>query len=136
MSRKSPIRHPVSSHDRSNAHVQHYIRGAGRPISEAHSTPSSSLQLIQNSQNKVMVTYPEHTVSYRMILLNPSEIDFSETKQDNLERRSEYFIDMYKRGKQIPPILVHQKPDGRYEVIDGHARLEAYKKMDVKVIPV
>jgi hypothetical protein len=45
-----------------------------------------------------------------------------------------YFIGMYENGKVIPPILVHKLPNGKYVVIDGHARVEAYRRLGVKEI--
>jgi len=48
----------------------------------------------------------------------------------NLEERTKYFIDIIRDG-QIPiaPILLQKMGDGRYFLIDGHSRLNAYKKL-------
>lgn len=39
-----------------------------------------------------------------------------------------------KKGRDVPPILVMKTPGG-FQVIDGHHRLEAYKRLGKKSIP-
>ena len=41
---------------------------------------------------------------------------------------------MYKRGETIPPILFH-KEKGKTYLLDGRARLEAFKRLGIKNIP-
>jgi hypothetical protein len=81
------------------------------------------------------MVYPAHRVDYKLKTLDTDKIRWSEKHPVNLEPRVQYFIDMYKRGQTIPPILVHKLPNGKYEVLDGHARLEAFKRLGVKKIP-
>ena len=38
-------------------------------------------------------------------------------------------------GNDIPPILVRKVGPVKYQVIDGHHRLEAYKQLGMKTIP-
>jgi hypothetical protein len=53
----------------------------------------------------------------------------------DLDRRAEHFVDMYKNGQTIAPILVHKLPSGEYRIIDGHARAEACKRLGVTSVP-
>ena len=58
----------------------------------------------------------------------------SEDAKD-LDRRAEHFVDMYKNGQTIAPILVHRLPSGEYRILDGHARAEAYRRLGVTSVP-
>jgi hypothetical protein len=92
--------------------------------------PKVHLKQVSGSQK-----YPSRRVDFHIKNVPTSRISFSE-KPEDLDRRAEHFIDMYQSGKTIPPILVHKLPDGKYEVLDGHARLEAYRRMGIEKIPV
>lgn len=46
------------------------------------------------------------------------------------------FMDMIARGIPLSPPVIHKKPDGSYEVIDGKHKVEAYRRMGYKQIPV
>lgn len=46
------------------------------------------------------------------------------------EERVNYFIQLIKDGViPVAPLLVQKRPDGNYFLIDGHARLAAYKRL-------
>jgi hypothetical protein len=81
------------------------------------------------------VEHPARTVELKLVNVPVNEVQFSESRPVNLDERASYFVDMYKQGKTIPPILIHKLPRGKYEVIDGHARLEAYRRLGVTEIP-
>jgi hypothetical protein len=78
---------------------------------------------------------PARTVEFKLVQVPVKDVAFSEMQPVDLDRRATFFMDMYRNGKTIPPILVHKLPDGKYEVIDGHARLEAYRRLGVTEIP-
>lgn len=59
----------------------------------------------------------------------------SYTEKSDKARVAE-FIDMIARGIPLAPPVVHKKPDGSYEVIDGKHKVEAYRRMRYKHIPV
>lgn len=82
----------------------------------------------------VTVNTPAKTTHLKLTTIKTDSVKFSQDPH-NLNERSAYFEDAIKRGKTIPPILVHKLPDGKYEVVDGHARLQAYRNLGVKEIP-
>jgi hypothetical protein len=86
-------------------------------------------------QMKTYQVIPARTVEFQMVQVPVKDIQFSESRPVDLDRRATFFMDMYRNGKTIPPILVHRLPDGKYEVIDGHARLEAYRRLGITEIP-
>lgn len=43
--------------------------------------------------------------------------------------RVEEFMDMIARGIPLSPPVLHKKPDGSWEVIDGRHKVEAYRRM-------
>lgn len=53
----------------------------------------------------------------------------------NLEERIQRFMTMYENGVTIPPITVTKTPDGKYRVLDGHVRLETFKRLGFTRIP-
>ena len=67
-------------------------------------------------------------------MLSTSSTIITQPKPKNFEARVQYFIDMYKRGETIPPILFH-KEKGKTYLLDGRARLEAFKRLGIKNIP-
>jgi ParB-like chromosome segregation protein Spo0J len=76
----------------------------------------------------------------RKVLLSLKHIDLSklvpsEKKPIDLERRAQYFVDMHNEGRTIPPILIHKLRDGSYQILDGHARVHAYRKLGIAKIP-
>ena len=59
------------------------------------------------------------------------------SKFDNLEHKKNLMniIGHLRSGKKLPPILVRKTSPMKYQVIDGHHRLEAYKRLGMKTIP-
>jgi len=66
--------------------------------------------------------------------LSTSSTIITQPKPKNFEERVQHFIDMYNRGETIPPILFH-KENGKTYLLDGRARLEAFRRLGVKEIP-
>lgn len=81
------------------------------------------------------VSQPSRVVRLALIKVNTAQLVPRETHPVDIERRAQYFVDAYKRGLTIPPILVHRLPDGTFEIIDGHARVEAYRRLGITQIP-
>lgn len=49
------------------------------------------------------------------------------------EDRVQYFVNLIRDGViPVAPILVQKKPDGRYFLVDGHARVSAYARLGYK----
>jgi hypothetical protein len=101
------------------------VRPITKPMEISHGIP----------QIRTYQVIPARTVEFKMVQMPVKDVAFSEVKPVDLDRRAAFFMDMYRNGKTIPPILVHKLPDGKYEVIDGHARLEAYRRLGVTEIP-
>lgn len=77
----------------------------------------------------VVVHHPHRDVILRMKLVKLSDVDEGEVTPD-VSRRSEYFYNMYKSGKTVPPILVHKdSPDEPYRILDGRARFNALQRL-------
>jgi len=52
------------------------------------------------------------------------------------ESRIDDFMDMIARGIPLSPPVIHQKPDGTWEVIDGKHKVEAWRRLRYKHIPM
>ena len=89
-----------------------------------------------SSKKSVSLGYPPHSVHYSIHRISTKSMNPSEKQTGNFDTRVRHFEKMYKEGETIPPILVHKADDGSYNVLDGHARLEAYKRLGVKKVPV
>jgi hypothetical protein len=118
MRRKSPIRHRVRAHHRVNAHVDSYVRGHGQ----------------RAQRGVVQQSYPGKVVKMKLIDVNLDELVPSDHVKPQFEERVKYFIDLYKNGHTIPPIMVHKLPNGKYQILDGHARAEAFRRLGFKKI--
>ena len=78
----------------------------------------------------IAVSHPNRDVVLKLRLVKLSDVRAGEKAPVDLERRSQYFYNMYKEGKTVPPILVHQNPEtGKYIIFDGHARFHALKRL-------
>jgi hypothetical protein len=62
--------------------------------------------------------------------INFSDVVFEGDGPD--EQAVLYFLERMKANKGIPRLWVYQKPDGRYGVIDGRARLEALRRLGIQ----
>ncbi len=54
---------------------------------------------------------------------------------ENFEARVQHFIKMYNEGETIPPILFHRMENGKIKILDGRARLEAFRRLGIPRIP-
>jgi hypothetical protein len=88
-----------------------------------------------NQADTVRVDKPAHSVDLKLTTVNVDELEPTQHSPD-LDKRSMYFQDAIDRGETIPPPLVHRLPDGTIQIIDGHARVDAFRKKGIKEIPV
>lgn len=106
-------------------------RQVGQPfILMPSGTKRANLPKVQG----VRQSYPskEIELSLRVVSTNkliPTQRGFSEPAVMHI-------MDMYRRNETIPPLLVHRLPNGTYELLDGHARLEAYWRLGITAVPV
>ena len=87
--RKSPIRHRVRAYNRERIPVVSYVRGHGQHSTTAHTQG-----------------YPSKVVKMTIIDVNIDELVPSDSVKPNFEERVKYFMDLYKNGHTIPPIMV------------------------------
>lgn len=118
MHRRSPIKHVVHHHIREHRPVRTYVRGHG-----------------QHSRATVTQHYPSKTIKLEIINLDLNKITPGDYVEPNFEQRVQYFIDSYKNGQSIPPVFVHKLPNGEYKVLDGNARIEAFRRLGVTTVP-
>jgi hypothetical protein len=67
--------------------------------------------------------------------LSTKETIIQDPNPENFEERVNHFIKMYNRGETIPPILYHRMENGQIQVLDGRARLEAFRRLNLSRIP-
>jgi hypothetical protein len=95
-------------------------------------------QTVTGTKNGVDVVVPQRTVELKLIEAEDSNILIEPREgetQSELDKRSQHFVEVYRRGGIIPPPLLHKLPDGRMEVVDGKARANAYRMLGVKKYP-
>jgi hypothetical protein len=118
-------------------------RGSRRQIGSKFQLRTTSMQgersrlptISGRPRGHLIVSQPERVVRLSLIKARTDELVPREKHPVNLEERAQYFMDAYKRGLTIPPILVHRLPNGKLEILDGHARVEAYRRLGVTEIP-
>lgn len=97
---------------------------SAKTVSTFYATPTQYAR----SSDGILVKHPERNVVLKLKLVNLDDVHAGEKRFD-VEKRSQYFYNMYKSGKTVPPILVHQESDGSYRIMDGHARFHALKRL-------
>jgi hypothetical protein len=81
---------------------------------------------------------PTNVVQKQTVTIPISRIIPRETKPGpgefgTFEDRVQYFVNLIKDGViPVAPILVQKRPDGRYFLVDGHARVMAYSRLGYK----
>jgi hypothetical protein len=121
------------------------VRGTPRQIGQAFLIDGQSAQAkrakLPKAIGKVRTRYPtgkvvQYTIEDMPIeQLSTEATIIQDPNPENLESRVQHFIDMYKRGETIPPILFHRLEDGKIQILDGRARMEAFRRMRIPRIP-
>jgi len=75
------------------------------------------------------------TIPFNKIVSTFEPEEFGKMKLPKSAANVERIIAGIKRGDKLPPLLVRRYKNG-YQVLDGHHRYEAYKRMRIKEIPV
>ena len=119
------------------AHAKDEMRheAEDRKIVNEPDAPEQWAQGAVNPEHKqaVVVATPGKSTD---LSIKPMPVEAIVPTQAVNEDRVQHFQEAIKRGETIPPILVHRLPNGKMEVIDGQHRLEAYRRLGVKEIPV
>lgn len=129
----------------------HYPLGSGRKYDPTHgtskvyvkevkqelrehpwATKATAERIVQDHMAKPSYSYEQNATGFKNIPV--SSIVFNESSPVDLDRRAKYFMNMHRKGEFIPPIAV-VRSGGKYVVVDGHARVEAYRKLGIKNIP-
>jgi hypothetical protein len=97
--------------------------------------PRAKTYRVEQKNNVVTVTRPSgHSVELKMTSVDPNEL-VATKPSGYLGDRIIHFVELLKRGEKIPPIVIHKREDGKYEILDGHARVAAYKRLKIRHIP-
>jgi hypothetical protein len=120
-------------------------RGSPRQIGKPFILDGTSSQTkkarLPKIKGKAITHYPTgKTVRYTIEDMPIHQLDtqlsiVQDPNPENFEARVQHFIDMYNRGETIPPILYHKLDDGTLQLLDGRARLEAFRRLGLPRIP-
>lgn len=123
---------PVGYYSKKDKHGKQKVHPVFQSREMTHREPHATIYTVEQP-HAVQVKIPERTVELKLVQVPVKDLKVTNTK--DVEERSKYFLDQYKNGKTIPPILVHRLPDGSLEILDGNARAHAYQKLGVEKIP-
>ena len=95
---------------------------------------------VSHDPNELGATvYDKGNKEEKTVMLPITKISIFEpiSKFDNPQYKKNLhnIIKHLRAGNDIPPILVRKVGPVKYQVIDGHHRLEAYKQLGMKTIP-
>jgi hypothetical protein len=120
-------------------------RGTPRQIGQRFNLDSTSAgakrAALPKLKGKAVLRYPNGKVVRYAVEDMPIEqlstqvSIIQDPNPENFEARVQHFIDMYHRGETIPPILFHRLDDGTIQILDGRARMEAFRRMGLPRIP-
>jgi hypothetical protein len=114
-------------------------RGSPRQIGQRFRlTSTQKLKANLPKIQGVRQTYPTgKTVDLSLKVVPTAKLVPTEDKRGRpeFETSVRYIMDMYRRGETLPPILIHKRADGSYAIMDGHARVEAYRRLGVTRVP-
>ena len=71
----------------------------------------------------------------RMFRHEPEEKTSADTSTPESEKTIQGIMSSIKKKKKIEPILVRRQSGGKYQVMDGHHRIEAHLRMGMKHVP-
>ena len=71
----------------------------------------------------------------RMFRHEPAEKTHPDTAEPENEKKVQGIMSDIKKKKDIEPILVRRQSGGKYQVMDGHHRVEAHLRMGLKHVP-
>lgn len=121
------------------------VKGTPRQVGKSFVLDSQSSQSkkanLPKATGKVRTRYPTGKVVQYSVedmpveQLSTNATIIQDANPENFEARVQHFIDMYKRGETIPPILFHRLEDGKIQILDGRARMEAFRRLEVPRIP-
>jgi hypothetical protein len=121
------------------------VKGTPRQIGKPFILDGTSMQTkkarLPKIKGKAITRYPTgKTVRYSIEDMPIEQLDTQtsviiDPNPENFEERVQHFIKMYNEGETIPPILFHRMEDGRIKILDGRARLEAFRRLGIPRIP-
>ena len=158
--RRSPIRHIVHQYVRKvegqKVKVGRYLRGKGTrftanrlsPIAESRrhnlteskylvgDEASSYMNYVQDSlHGGLEVNKFAEPVQLKLIRVKSDQLKAMTSDRPDFEESVQYHLDEIRNGKTISPVLVHWSPDGKFQILDGNARAEAYRRMGITEFP-
>lgn len=130
--RPTSIHEPATSRDIEELHKRSIVHAKESPEDYAKFVS----QGIHGIHKSVEVSVPSHKVDLSLKILKVSDLPPADTRRKDFEQSVEDVTERILRGQTIAPILVHRLPSGKYEIIDGNARLQAYRRLGIQKIPV
>jgi hypothetical protein len=113
----------------------------GKPFILDGTSSQTKKARLPKLKGKAVVRYPTgRTVRYTVEDMPIEQLDTQtsvilDPNPENFESRVQHFVGMYNRGETIPPILFHRMKDGKIKILDGRARLEAFRRLGIPRIP-
>jgi len=156
MKREKPIRHYVRNYTKhtesgKKVKVSNYWRGSGKHLT--HSSPIAKevskrgrfmnlpeaveyYHYVENSLHGGLdVGKFAEPVNLKLIKVRADQLDSYTSNRPDFEDSVQFHIDEIRNGKTITPILIHKLPSGRYQILDGNARVEAYRRLGITSYP-
>lgn len=125
---------PSSIHDKaSTSEIREFLT---KSLMHAKTSPEDYAKYVSGSLHKdVQVTVPSRKVDLSLKVVDVRELPPVNKRRKDFEASVRHIMQMYHSGKTIPPILIHKLPNGNWSILDGNARVEAYKRLGVTSIP-
>jgi predicted chitinase/8-oxo-dGTP pyrophosphatase MutT (NUDIX family)/uncharacterized ParB-like nuclease family protein/FMN phosphatase YigB (HAD superfamily) len=115
-----------------------YVRGPLFKIEKIQEALKPMVQLSTDPEyfGATVTNHREKNIPLRMLPVDLINVFEPEDKMKSLSSRMNVsrLKKFIQSGGKIPPILVRKQGTG-YQVVDGHHRLHAYKKLGIKTIP-
>ena len=160
--RAPPVLHHVHSYSRVNGHVDGYSRGSGKhhtssdisPIAKHYAKNRVGYKIMPPSEATKYQEYLSNSlhgelalqkysepISLKLINIHASDIAPLTVDRPEFENSVLWHIDAIRNGRTVNPPLVHFVPNadgkgGVYQVLDGNARCEAYRRLGISSYPV
>lgn len=107
-------------------------------LMHAKSTPDEYAKYVEGSlhtHKDIQVKVPSHKVDLSLKVVNIADLPPVDGRRKDFEASVQHIMKMYRNGETIPPILIHQKLDGSWSILDGNARVAAYRRLGIVHVP-
>jgi hypothetical protein len=120
------------SHELHGHNIPRYFRDKFGPIDD----PSAYISFVKGSiHGPLELRKKTGNVVLSLLPVRRGDLDYFFSDRPDFLESVAYWRDQIKNGRTVPPILVHRMPNGKYAVLDGCARVQAYKEMAIDEYP-